>query len=56
MLDPVTINESIFKVNGRFEIPNYISENVILVQLMDAVGNVNHAASIVAYCIFDSNY
>ena len=35
-----------------FNILNDTSENVILVQLMDALGNVNHAISIVGYCIF----
>ena len=32
-----------------------ISENVTLVQLMDSLVNVNHAISVVGYCIFDSN-
>ena len=35
---------------------NDISENVTLVQLMDTVGNVNNAVSIVGNRIFDSNY
>ena len=33
-----------------------ISENVTLVQLMDSLGNVNHAISVVGSWIFDSNY
>ena len=33
-----------------------ISENVTLVQLMDSLGNVNHAISVVGSLIFDSNY
>ena len=33
-----------------------ISGNVTLVQLMDSLGNVNHAISVVVNCIFDSNY
>ena len=33
-----------------------ISENVPLVQLIDSLGNVNHAISVVGYWIFDSNY
>ena len=41
---------------GAFDILNYISENVTLVQLMETLGNVNHAISIVGYWIFDSNY
>ena len=35
---------------------NDISEYFTLVQLMDTVGNVTHAVSIVGKCIFDSNY
>ena len=34
---------------------NSISEYVTLVQLMDSVGNVNHAVSVVGKWIFDSN-
>ena len=34
---------------GTFYILNSISENVTLVQLMDTLGNVNHATSIVGY-------
>ena len=41
---------------GTFDILNEISENVILVQLMDYLGNVNHAIIIVGYWIFNSNY
>ena len=33
-----------------------ISENVTLVQLMDSLGNVNHAISVVGNWIFDSKY
>ena len=33
-----------------------ISEHVTLVQLMDYLGNVNHAISVVGYWICDSNY
>ena len=33
-----------------------ISANVTLVQLMDSLGNVNHAISVVGSWIFDSNY
>ena len=43
-------------VNNYFDILNYISENVTLVQLMDTLANVNCAISIVGYWIFDSNY
>ena len=41
---------------GTFDILRDISETFTLVQLMDTVGNVNHAVSIVGYWIFDSNY
>ena len=47
------INEC--KVNRIFDIPNDISENCTLVQLMGTVGNVNHAVNIVGHWIFDSN-
>ena len=33
----------------QFNIIHDISENVTLVQLMDSIGNVNHAVSIVVY-------
>ena len=33
-----------------------ISENVTLFQLMDSLGNVNHAISVVGNWVFDSNY
>ena len=49
-------NLKIWKKNDAFDILNDISENVTLVQLMDSLGNVNHAISIVGYWIFDSNY
>ena len=44
------------KVKGRFNIINYISENVTLVKLMEKSGNVNHAVSIFGYLIFYYNY
>ena len=49
-------NMTIRKKNYAFDILNDISEDVTLVQLMDSLGNVNHAISIVGYWIFDSNY
>ena len=49
-------NMTIFKKNDAFDILNDISENVTLLQLMDSLGNGNHAISIVGYWIFDSNY
>ena len=39
-----------------FYILNDISEYVNLVQLLDSLGNVNNAISIVGRWIFDSNY
>ena len=49
-------NLMIWKKNGVFGIINYISEDVTLVHLMDSLGNVNFAISIVGHWIFDSNY
>ena len=46
----------VWKKNYAFDILNDIGEDVILVQLMDSLGNVNHAISVVGYWIFDSNY
>ena len=48
-------NLMIWKENYAFDILNDISENVPLVQLMDSIGNANHAISILEHCIFDSN-
>ena len=41
---------------GSYDILADISENVNLFQLMDFLGNANHAISVVGYRIFDSNY
>ena len=41
---------------GSYDILSEISEHVTLVKLMDYLGNVNHAISVVGYWIFDSNY
>ena len=41
---------------GSYDILTDISEDVTLVQLMDYLVNVNHAISVVWYCIFDPNY
>ena len=48
-------NLMIWKENYAFDILNDISENVTLVQLMDSIGNANHAISILEHCISDSN-
>ena len=48
-------NPKIQNKKGAFNILNDIRENVTLVKLMDTVGNVNHAISIVRSWIFDSN-
>ena len=39
-----------------YKILEYISENVTLFQLMDSLGNVNHAISVFVKQLFDSNY
>ena len=44
------------KKAGPFDIFNNISENVTLMQLMDSLGNVIHALSVVVRWIFYSNY
>ena len=49
-------NITLWKLKVWFKIINDISENFTLLQLMDTVGNVNHAVSIVGYWIFYSNY
>ena len=45
-----------YKKKGSFYIMSDISEHVNLFQLMDYLGNVNHAISVFGYWIFDSNY
>ena len=42
--------------NDDFYILNDISEDLTLVQLVDSLGNMNNAISVVGYWIFDSNY
>ena len=49
-------NLKICKEHVAFDIRNYISEKVTLKHLMDSLGNVNSAISIVGHYIFDSNY
>ena len=44
-----------YKKEGHFDILTDTSEHVTLVQLMDYLGNVNHAISVVEKCIFESN-
>ena len=44
------------KNDDVFDIRNDISENFTLVQLMESLGNLNHAISIVGHYIFDYNY
>ena len=41
---------------GSFDIMIDITEHVTLIQLIDYLGNVNHAISVVGYLIFDSNH
>ena len=45
-----------YKKKGEYKFLEYISENVNLVKLMDSLGNVNHAISVVGNWILDSNY
>ena len=45
-----------YKKIGDYKCLEDISANVTLVQLMDSIGNVNHAISVVGSWIFDSNY
>ena len=40
---------------GQYEIIHDISKRITLLQVMDSVGNSNHAASILGYWKFDSN-
>ena len=49
-------NLTIWKKNDAFVILNGINEDVTLVQLMDSLGNMNHAISILWHWIFGSNY
>ena len=49
-------NLTIWNKNDVFDIPNDISENVTLIQLMVSLGNVNHDIIIVGHWIFDHNY
>ena len=44
-----------YKNKGSYDILTDISENFTLVQLMDSLGNVNHAISVVGCWICDSN-
>ena len=45
-----------YKKMGEYKILVNISAKFTLVQLMDSLGNVNHAISVVHNWIFDSNY
>ena len=45
-----------YKKKGVYKFYEDISENITLVQLIDSLGNVNHAISVLGYWIFDSNY
>ena len=45
-----------YKKMGSFNFYADISEHINMIQLMDYLGNANHAISVVGYRIFDSNY
>ena len=49
-------NLKVWQKNDYFYMLKNVSEYDNLVQLMDSIGNLNHAISIVGYWIFDSNY
>ena len=53
--DRVKYNLIKYKKIHEYKILEDISENVTLVQLMDSLGNVNHAIIVVGNLIFDSN-
>ena len=48
-------NLKVWQKNYAFDILQNVSEYVTLLQLMDSLGNLNHAFSIVGYWIFESN-
>ena len=45
-----------YKKMGEYKILEDISANFTLIQLMDSLGNVNHAISVVGSWIFDLDY
>ena len=45
-----------YKKKGEYKIFEDISANVTLVQLMDSLGNMTHAISVVGNWIFDPNH
>ena len=49
-------NLKTFRQKGYFNELNNIREHVTLVQLVDSLGNINHAINVVGCCILDSNY
>ena len=49
-------NMKAWQKKNASDVINDISEYVTLLQLMESLGNVNHAISIVGYWIFESNY
>ena len=52
----LSYNLTIWSKNDAFDILHDLSEIFTLVQLMDSLGNMNHAIIIVGHWIFDSNY
>ena len=45
-----------YRQKGEYDIFKDITANFTLVQLMDSLGNANHAISVLGSWIFDSNY
>ena len=49
-------NLTIWSKNDSFDVLNDISQIFTLVQLIESLGNLNHAIIIVGHWVFDSNY
>ena len=49
-------NLKVRKKNDAYDTLNDLSEDLTLVHLMESLGNVNHAISLVGHWISDSNY
>ena len=49
-------NKNKYKQKVYFDILNYISEHVTLVQIIYSLGNMNNDIGVVGYWIFESNY
>ena len=56
--DETKVHYNLIKYNkkGLYKILEYISKHVTLVQMINSLGNVNHAISVVGNWISESNY